>query len=65
MELKDMRAASAAERSAELESLREQQFTLRMQNATGQLAKNSEINKVRRQIARLLTVSNEQEKGDE
>ncbi|MHB1567209.1 MAG: 50S ribosomal protein L29 [Acidiferrobacter sp.] len=65
MELKDMRAASAAERSAELESLREQQFTLRMQNATGQLAKNSEINKVRRQIARLLTVGNEQEKGDE
>lgn len=63
MELKDMRAASAAERNAELESLREQQFTLRMQNATGQLAKNSEINKVRRQIARLLTVGNEQEKG--
>lgn len=65
MELKEMRAASAAERSAELESLREQQFALRMQGATGQLAKNSEIGKVRRQIAQLLTVSHEQEKGHE
>ncbi len=62
MELSEMRAASAAERKAELESLRERQFTLRMQKATGQLGKPSEICKVRRQIAQLLTVMHEAEK---
>ncbi|MDA8362153.1 MAG: 50S ribosomal protein L29 [Gammaproteobacteria bacterium] len=62
MDLSGMRAASTAERNAELESLRERQFTLRMQKATGQLAKSSEIGKVRRQIAQLLTVMHEAEK---
>ena len=40
----------------ELEALREKQFTLRMQKATGQIRDTSEIGKVRRDIARLLTV---------
>ncbi len=62
MDLSEMRAASTAERKAELDSLRERQFTLRMQKATGQLAKSNEIGNVRRQIAQLLTVMHEAEK---
>ena len=56
MDMKEMRAASAEEKRKELEALREKQFTLRMQKATGQIRDTSEIGKVRRDIARLLTV---------
>ncbi|WP_298135014.1 50S ribosomal protein L29 [Acidiferrobacter sp.] len=56
MDVKEMRAASLEEQRKELEALREKQFTLRMQNATGQVRDVSEIRKVRRDIARILTV---------
>ena len=56
MDLKEMRAASVEDQRKELEALREKQFTLRMQNATGQVRNVSEIAKVRRDIARILTV---------
>ena len=54
-----MRAASAEERRKELEALHEKQFALRMQKATGQIRDTSEIGKVRRDIARMLTVMQE------
>ncbi len=56
MDLKEIRAASVEDQRKELEALREKQFTLRMQNATGQIRNVSEIAKVRRDIARILTV---------
>lgn len=56
MDLKEMRAASADDRKKELETLRERQFTLRMQKAIGQLGNTSEIGKVRRDIARIMTI---------
>ncbi len=56
MDLKEMRTASVEERRKELEALRERQFALRMQKATGQLTNATEIGKVRRDIARMLTV---------
>lgn len=59
MELKEMRAASAEDRAKELEALMRQQFTLRMQKATGQLANTAQLRKVKQDIARLLTVMNE------
>jgi len=61
MDLKEMRAASAAEKGQQLEALRERQFTLRMQKATGQLKDSSEIAKVRRDIARMLTIMKQAE----
>ncbi|HUW99249.1 MAG TPA: 50S ribosomal protein L29 [Acidiferrobacter sp.] len=61
MDLKEMRAASADDRKRELESLRERQFTLRMQKATGQLSNSTEIGKVRRDIARVLTIMQQTE----
>lgn len=55
----ELREKSTAELGAELVELRKQQFKLRMQNATGELARNHEVGQVRKSIARLKTVLNE------
>ena len=59
MKASELRAKSAEELKAELMSLLKAQFSLRMQVATQQLTKNSEIKKVRRDIARVRTVMHE------
>lgn len=59
MKAKDIRALSAEDRQKELENMRREQFNLRMQQATGQLANNSRLKGVRRDIARLKTLMNE------
>jgi large subunit ribosomal protein L29 len=56
MELKQMRQKSADELQAHLVELRKEQFSLRMQKATGQLAKTHEARRVRREIARVNTL---------
>jgi large subunit ribosomal protein L29 len=53
MELKQLKAKSAAELQAHLTDLQKEQFSLRMQKATGQLAKTHDIRRVRREIARV------------
>lgn len=63
MNIQEMRAASAEAREKELEELLRQQFTMRMQKATGQLANTAQIGRLRRDIARLKTVMNEVRKG--
>ncbi|MDQ3260727.1 MAG: 50S ribosomal protein L29 [Burkholderiales bacterium] len=60
MKAKDLRAKSAAELNDELLSLRKAQFGLRMQLATQQLTNVSEIRKVRRDIARVKTIMNQE-----
>lgn len=62
MKVKDMKAMDASKRDAELEGLLREQFNLRMQNSTGQLGNNAQLKQVRRDIARIKTVINE-EKG--
>jgi len=57
---KDLRAMSADDRQKELMGLLKEQFNLRMQRATGQLAQTANLRVVRRNIARLRTVMNEQ-----
>jgi len=52
----DLRSKSAEELNKELLELRRAQFGLRMQLATQSLTKNSEISRVRRQIARVHTL---------
>ena len=47
------------ELNEELVALRREQFNLRMQQATGELAQNSQHRRVRRDIARVKTVINE------
>ncbi len=51
----ELRSKSAEELNKELLELRRAQFGLRMQLATQSLTKNSEIERVRRQIARVQT----------
>ena len=56
MKASELRGKDVAELKQELESLLKAQFGLRMQKATQQLSNNSEIQKVRRDIARVRTV---------
>jgi large subunit ribosomal protein L29 len=56
MELKQMRQKSADELKAHLLELQKERFALRMQQATGQLAKTHEARRVRREIARVNTL---------
>lgn len=56
MELQELRQKSAEELKAHLLDLRKEQFSLRMQKTTNQLAKTHEIGRVRREIARVHTL---------
>jgi large subunit ribosomal protein L29 len=59
----DLRSKSAEDLQKELLELRRAQFGLRMQLATQSLTKNSEIERVRRQIARVHTFLSQKAKG--
>ena len=59
MKAAELRGKSAAELEQELLSLSRAQFSLRVQDATQQLSRSSEIRKLRRDIARVRTVMNE------
>ena len=59
----DLRSKSAEDLTKELLELRRAQFGLRMQLATQSLGKNSEMERVRRQIARVHTFMNQQKKA--
>jgi len=61
MKSSEIRQKTGEEMEQELDALHKEQFNLRMQNATGQLTRNSEIKRVRRDIARIKTVLSEQE----
>ena len=56
MELKELRKQSAQGLGEQLLELRREQFNLRMQKATGQLAKTHDARRVRREIARVNTL---------
>lgn len=60
---KELRALDGAKQTEELQGLLKEQFNLRMQHATGQLANHAQIKKVRRDIARLRTILNEKKSG--
>ena len=55
----ELRAKSAADLQQELLSLTKAQFALRMQVSTQQLSNNSQLSKVRRDIARVKTIMTE------
>ena len=59
MKAADLRGKSAEELNEELVALRREQFNLRMQQATGELAQVHEHGRVRKDIARVKTVLNE------
>jgi large subunit ribosomal protein L29 len=55
----ELRSKSVDELNKELLELRRAQFGMRMQLATQSLTKHSEIERVRRQVARVHTLLNE------
>ncbi len=59
MKASELREKSVAELQEELTGLLREQFNLRMQSGTGQLARPDQVKKVRRDIARVKTVMNE------
>ncbi len=61
MNAKELRSKSAVELVDELLKLRKEQFSLRMQRATGQTVKPTDFGRVRKDVARLKTVMREQQ----
>lgn len=59
MKASELRNKSMDDLNKELNDLLREQFNLRMQKGTGQLAKPHLLNEVRRNIARVKTVLNE------
>jgi len=59
MDAKELRSKKAPELFDELVKLRKEQFSLRLQRATGQAPKPDQFTKVRRNIARLKTIVRE------
>jgi large subunit ribosomal protein L29 len=59
MKASELRVKNTDELRQELNDLLKAQFSLRMQVATQQLTNNSQIGKVRRDIARVRTIINE------
>ena len=59
MNTKEMWAKSPDDLNKELLELRKSQFSLRMQIATQQLTKTSEVARVKREIAQLKTILTE------
>lgn len=56
MKAQELKEKSVEELNAELLKVREEQFRLRVQQATGQLAQNHLLKQARRDIARIKTV---------
>jgi len=65
MEASELRAKSVSELNDELMNLLKEQFNLRMQSSTGQLAQTHQFKRVRREIARIKTVIGEQSRKSE
>ena len=65
MKANELRSKTDVELGEELMSLRKAAFNLRVQQATGQLNRPSEVKQVRREIARVKTIINERRGGGE
>ncbi len=63
MKASDIRSKDEASLKAELANMKKEQFNLRFQQATGQLAKPSGMRDVRRDVARVMTVLSEKTKA--
>lgn len=63
MNATELRNKNKDELLSSLVELTREQFNLRMQKGTGQLAKSSQIKQVRRDIARINTVLSEMARG--
>jgi large subunit ribosomal protein L29 len=64
IDLKKIREKTISELGTMLNGLLEDEFKLKMQAATGQLAKPSEFKKVRKDIARIKTIIKEKQTNE-
>jgi large subunit ribosomal protein L29 len=64
MNAKELRSKTPSELEETLQELLKEQFNLRMQQGTGQLARHHMMGDVRKNIARVKTVLNEMQSGD-
>jgi large subunit ribosomal protein L29 len=60
----DVRAKTDKELETRLSELRKEQFNLRFQKATGQLANTARVQHVRKEIAKITTVVGERKRPD-
>ena len=63
MSAKELRGKDSAALQGEMIKLRREQFSLRMQSASGQTVKPSEYGRVRKHIARVKTLLTQQAAG--
>jgi len=63
MNTKEMRAKSPEELNKELLDLRRAQFSMRMQVATQQMTKTTELGRVKREIAQIKTILTQKEQA--
>ena len=61
MKVSEIREKSNEELANEIKTLKDELFTLRFQNATGQLQNTARMREVRKTIARIKTVITERE----
>jgi len=64
MDAKELRSKNEAQLKEELSGLLREQFNLRMQKGTGQLNNSARMKGVRRDVARVLTIVNEQKMNE-
>ena len=64
IDIKTIREKTISELGTMLKGLLEDEFKLKMQAATGQLAKPSEFKKVRKDIARIKTIIKEKQTNE-
>ena len=60
MKASELRSKSKDELREELASLKKEQFNLRFQAASGQLENTARVREIRRDVARINTILNEQ-----
>ncbi len=65
MTLKDIRETNSADLIVEIDTLKEELFDLRFQQAIGQLENPARLREIRKTIARIKTVITERELSDE
>ena len=64
MKFADLKQKTDDELKAELLNLKKEQYNLRFQKSSGQLENSSQVNKVKKDIARVMTAMSDQKRNN-
>ena len=64
MKFVDLKQKTEDELKAELLNLKKEQYNLRFQKSSGQLENSSQVNKVKKDIARVMTAMSDQKRNN-